>query len=74
MVMSVRRTLIFLMTSVLVCGIAVPAQAQNASPKASKGAAKPAQAKSAAAVAGTAEPTLIGQFGTWGVYTATPNG
>jgi invasion protein IalB len=27
----------------------------------------------APAVAG-AEPTLIGQFGTWGAYTATPNG
>ena len=32
--------------------------------------AKPA----AAAAAGGAEPTLIGQFGTWGAYTATPNG
>ena len=28
----------------------------------------------AAAAAGGAEPTLIGQFGTWGAYTATPNG
>jgi hypothetical protein len=36
-------------------------------------AAKP-EAKPAAAVAGGAEPTLIGQFGTWGAYTATPNG
>jgi len=25
-------------------------------------------------VAGNAEPTLIGQFGTWGAYTAMPNG
>ncbi|SFJ50708.1 invasion associated locus B family protein [Bradyrhizobium sp. cf659] len=25
-------------------------------------------------VAGGAEPTLIGQFGTWGAYSATPNG
>ncbi|MBH5402842.1 Invasion associated locus B family protein [Bradyrhizobium sp. CNPSo 4010] len=31
-------------------------------------------AASAAAVAGGAEPTLIGQFGTWGAYSATPNG
>src|SRR5258708_20058124 len=46
-------------------------------------AAKPALAhpevarrepKPTAAVAGNAEPTLIGQFGTWGAYTATPNG
>ncbi len=25
-------------------------------------------------MAGGAEPTLIGQFGTWGAYSATPNG
>ena len=36
-------------------------------------AAKP-ETKPAAAIAGNAEPTLIGQFGTWGAYTATPNG
>jgi hypothetical protein len=35
-------------------------------------AAKPSAA--AAAAAGGAEPTLIGQFGTWGAYTAMPNG
>jgi len=41
-----------------------------------KSAAKP-ESKSAAppaAVAGGAEPTLIGQFGTWGAYSAAPNG
>jgi hypothetical protein len=61
--------------SVLVCGGAGLAHAQSASPK---GTAKPAAAKPesrpAAAVTGSAEPTLIGQFGTWGAYTATPNG
>ena len=72
------------MASVVVCGIAIPAQAQGASPKASKSskssksAAKPAAAKPTAAKpvadGGSAEPTLIGQFGTWGAYTATPNG
>ena len=81
--MSVRRILTALVASVLVCGAASLAQAQSASPKAAKGAAKPAAAKPAAAkpearpaaaVAGGAEPTLIGQFGTWGAYTATPNG
>jgi hypothetical protein len=83
--MSVRRILISLMASVVVCGIAIPAQAQSAPSKASKDAAKPGSAKpeaakpeakpaAAAAVAGGAEPTLIGQFGTWGAYTATPNG
>jgi hypothetical protein len=76
--------LIALAASALVCGVAIPAQAQSA---ASKSAAKSTAAKSsaakssadkpaaaAAAVAGGAEPTLIGQFGTWGAYTATPNG
>jgi len=74
LVMSVRRMLTALAASALVCGVAIPAQAQSAS---SKGAAKPTAAKPvapAAAVAGGAEPTLIGQFGTWGAYTATPNG
>jgi hypothetical protein len=72
--MSVRRMVIALAASALVGGGAVPAQAQSA---ASKGAAKSTAAKpaaAAAAVAGGAEPTLIGQFGTWGAYTATPNG
>jgi hypothetical protein len=71
--MSVRRMLTALGLSVLVCGGAGLAHAQSASPK---GAAKPAAAKpeSRPAVAGSAEPTLIGQFGTWGAYTATPNG
>ena len=75
--MSVRRMLTALAASVLVCGAAIPALAQGVS---SKSAAKPAAAKpeakpaAAAAVAGNAEPTLIGQFGTWGAYTATPNG
>ena len=69
--MFVRRILTALMASVLVCGGAGLAQAQSAP---SKGAAKPAAAKPEAAAAVGAEPTLIGQFGTWGAYTATPNG
>jgi Invasion associated locus B (IalB) protein len=78
------RIVTALVASVLVGGGAHLAQAQSAAPKASKGAAaKPApskpeaakpEAKPAAAVAGNAEPTLIGQFGTWGAYTATPKG
>ncbi|MCK1340145.1 invasion protein IalB [Bradyrhizobium sp. LB8.2] len=41
-----------------------------------KTAAKPESKPMAppAAVAGGAEPTLIGQFGTWGAYSAAPNG
>jgi Invasion associated locus B (IalB) protein len=76
LVMSVRQLLTALVASLLMCGVADLAQAQGASSKTSKGTAKPAaaEAKPAAAVAGGAEPTLIGQFGTWGAYTATPNG
>jgi invasion protein IalB len=70
-----RGILTALIASALACGLAGVAQAQSAS---SKGAAKPAAAKPeskpTAAVAGNAEPTLIGQFGSWGAYTATPNG
>jgi Invasion associated locus B (IalB) protein len=81
--MSVRQLLTALGLSLLLCGAAVPAQAQSAPPKAAKNAAKPAaakpeaakpEAKPPAAVGGSAEPTLIGQFGTWGAYTAAPNG
>jgi hypothetical protein len=82
--MSMPRIVTALVASVLVGGGAHLAQAQSAAPKASKGAAaKPApskpeaakpEAKPTAAVAGNAEPTLIGQFGTWGAYTATPKG
>jgi hypothetical protein len=79
-VMSVRRILTILVASLLVCGITIPAHAQSASsPKtANPASAKPVAAKPAAAAAasvtGGVEPTLIGQFGTWGAYTATPNG
>ena len=71
LVMSVRQILTALVAGVLVCGGVSLAQAQGTS---SKGAAKPAAAKPEAAAAGGAEPTLVGQFGTWGAYTATPNG
>jgi hypothetical protein len=82
--MSVRRILTALVAICVVCGAASLAQAQSAPPKAAKGpAAKPVPAKPevakpeskpAAAITGGAEPTLIGQYGTWGAYTATPNG
>ncbi len=55
---------------------AAPKAAAPAAPAAAKSAAKPESKPSAppASVAGGAEPTLIGQFGTWGAYAATPNG
>jgi hypothetical protein len=75
----VRQILTSLVASALLCVTSSLALAQGGSPKAAtKGAAKPAapakQESAAAAAAGGAEPTLIGQFGTWGAYTATPNG
>jgi hypothetical protein len=75
-----RRALTILAINGLACGATHLALAQAASsPKPAKtaakpGAATPAAKSPAAAVAGGAEPVLIGQFGTWGAYTATPNG
>ncbi|MCK1279972.1 invasion protein IalB [Bradyrhizobium sp. JR7.2] len=85
-----RVLILALMTGVMAVGITDSARAQTAqpapkaAPKAAAPAANPA-AKTVAkpeskpvapatAVAGGAEPTLIGQFGTWGAYSATPNG
>ena len=73
--------LTILAACVLVCGVS-PMLAQSAASKSKAAPAKPAaaaakpEAKPDAkpAAAGSVEPTLIGQFGTWGAYTATPNG
>lgn len=85
--MSVLRILTFLVAIAALCGVTSLAQAQSPASKgakeSAKEAAKPAPAPAAkpgakpaepAAAAGSAEPTLIGQYGTWGAYTATPNG
>jgi hypothetical protein len=80
--MSVWRFVAALVASAMVCGAVSLAQAQSPPSKDSKAAAtpptsKPPASKQAAAkpdAAGIAEPTLIGQYGTWGAYTATPNG
>jgi hypothetical protein len=73
----VRQILTGLVAAAMACGTFGLAQAQQPPVKKdAKSAAKPAPAPSPAAAAapGAAEPTLIGQFGTWGAYTATPNG
>ena len=81
-----RVLILALMTGVMAVGITDSARAQTAqpAPKAAPKAAAPAANTApkpeskpvapATAVAGGAEPTLIGQFGTWGAYSATPNG
>jgi invasion protein IalB len=51
-----------------------PAKPEATKPETTKPEAAKPETKSAAAVAGGAEPALIGQYGTWGAYTATPNG
>ena len=69
------RILTALTAWVLVCGVSNFALAQGTSPpKAAKSAPKPDAKPAAVPAAAGAEPTLIGQFGTWGAYTATANG
>jgi hypothetical protein len=77
--MFFRWLLTSVLTGMLVCGAASFALAQTAPPKSTKSAAaKPAAkqdvAKPPPSMTGGVEPTLIGQFGTWGAYSATPNG
>ena len=84
-----RGILTSLIAAAVLCGVTSFAHAQTAAPKGAKDAAKdsaketakPAAAKPAAkpdpaatVAAGGAEPNLIGQFGTWGAYSAMPNG
>ena len=77
--MFFRRLLTSVTTGMLVCVAAGFALAQAAPPKSTKSAAakptaKQEATKPPASMTGGAEPTLIGQFGTWGAYSATPNG
>jgi hypothetical protein len=71
-----RRLLTILAINGLACGVNDLALAQaTSSPKPAKPAPATAVPKSAAATAaGGTDPVLIGQFGTWGAYAATPNG
>ena len=54
-----------------------PAPAKPAAPKPAPKpapAAAPAATPAAAPASGEAQPTLLGQYGDWGAYAATPNG
>jgi len=74
LIMFFRRILMALAAFVLVCGGSNLASAQGVpQAKAVKNLPKP-EAKSAVPAVAGAEPTLIGQFGTWGAYMATANG
>jgi invasion associated locus B (IalB) protein len=67
------RIMTALAACLLVCGGSTLAAAQSAPAKAAKVTPK-VEAKPAVPAVGGAEPTLIGQFGTWGAYTAVANG
>lgn len=76
-----RQILTSLIAITFVCTASSLALAQGSAPKAStkKSSAKPAAAKPrsapvAAAATDGAEPALLGQYGTWGAYSAAPNG
>jgi hypothetical protein len=77
--MVFRRLLTALAAGGLVFGVSSLAVAQGPAPKAPKAAAPKAappkaETKPLVPSIGGAEPTLIGQFGGWGAYTALPNG
>jgi hypothetical protein len=80
--MRVHRVLAIFLSLLIASAFAVSARAQQAAPPAAaKPAAKPkppaappAAPKPPAPVAGPAKPTLLGQYGEWGAYTATPGG
>jgi hypothetical protein len=75
-----RRPWLILLPLALGC-FAVPAFAQQPQESAPAAARPPAKkpprhrrAEPASAVAGGAKPTLLGQYGEWGAYTASPGG
>ncbi len=77
-----RRRWTILAAAILCAGGTTVSMAQTASSKstAAKSSAKPAASAkpgtpaAATAAAGGAEPSLVGQYGTWGAYIANPNG
>ena len=85
-----RFVLVLLGTAAAMAVWPVPASAQQSAPAASPPAAAPAKPKPkpatkpeaapakpvspAAAAVGAAQPKLLGQYGMWGAYTASPGG
>ncbi|MCP9628257.1 invasion associated locus B family protein [Rhodopseudomonas palustris] len=68
--MNLRRMLIAAMAGLVGCGVTNAAMAAPAS----KGKSSASEARPAATGSVGAEPTLIGQYGTWGAYMAAPGG
>ena len=75
--MRIHRGLLFVISLAAAAVFAVSAKAQQ-QPKPAAPAAHAAkrrtEAKHPAAETGAAKPTLLGQFGDWGAYTASPAG
>ncbi len=72
--MSVRQTLAIGAASALIWGGAIIAPALSAPSKAKSEHKTEAKSEARAEARSGAEPTLIGQFGSWGAYMASPNG
>jgi hypothetical protein len=84
--MAISRALPFVLALAVAAALAVPAGAQQQAEPGAAPPAKPAPARRApkpkpreteaapAPLAGAAKPTLLGQFGDWGAYTASPEG
>ncbi len=80
--MRIRRGLPIFLSLLVAAALAVPAAAQQPeqpsaptpAPKPKPAAPKPKPAAPKPPPAAEAKPTLLGQFGDWGAYTATPNG
>ena len=81
--MRIHRVLPMALALAVATALALPAGAQQQGDPDAPAPAKPAQPKRAPAkpkppvpapLAGAAKPTLLGQFGDWGAYTATPGG
>jgi invasion protein IalB len=70
----VRHILTSLLAVTFACAGAALALAQGTAPQAAPKAAKKEAPKPPPGPAGGPEPTLLGQYGTWGAYAATPNG
>jgi hypothetical protein len=79
--MRADRGLTFFLSLLTASAFAVSGSAQQPAPPAAAKPKPPAAAPAPAAapkppapVAGPAKPTLLGQYGEWGAYTATPGG
>jgi hypothetical protein len=83
--MSTRRRCRFLLVPFVAVALAAPALAQQPADSDAPADAAPAKKPkhkpaavtadpAAAAAAGGAKPTLLGQYGDWGAYTASPGG